>query len=109
MWTKIKNFFGSIWGGVSSLLKAVKTRIVSIAETLANDDELVELALSCVVAAAKEGLTGEKAWVSARDALVSALKEKGKALGNSEIDTLLQLVYSAYKKENAESKTDETK
>ena len=47
--------------------------------------------------AVAEGLTGEKAWVYARERLVAALKEAGRELGDCAIDTALQTVYDAWK------------
>ena len=44
-----------------------------------------------------EGLTGDKAWVKARDELVKALERAGRQLGDCAIDTALQLAYDAYK------------
>ena len=98
----IKKIWDWLVGGVKSLLDAILDTILDEAKRLTKDKDLVALALEAVKAAAREGLTGEKAWVAARDRLTTALKEAGRELGDCAIDTTLQVVYNAWKnhKEN---------
>ena len=98
----LKKIWDWLVGGVKSLLDAILDTILDEAKRLTEDKDLVALALEAVKAAAHEGLTGEKAWVAARDRLTTALKEAGRQLGDCAIDTTLQTVYSAWKnhKEN---------
>ena len=98
----LKKIWDWLVGGVKSLLDAILDTILDEAKRLTKDKDLVALALEAVKAAAREGLTGEKAWVAARDRLTTALKEAGRELGDCAIDTTLQVVYNAWKnhKEN---------
>lgn len=98
----LKKIWDWLVGGVKSLLDAILDTILDEAKRLTEDKDLVALALEAVKAAAHEGLTGEKAWVAARDRLTTALKEAGRELGDCAIDTTLQVVYNAWKnhKEN---------
>lgn len=84
-------------GAVKDLLAAVCDTVLERAKAIAKDKELVNLALDAVSAAAKEGLTGEKAWVKARDLFVQGLASAGRELGDCAIDTTLQIVYDAWK------------
>ena len=84
-------------GGVRSLLLAVCEAVVARAKAIAEDDELVNLCLEAIQAAATEGLTGDKAWVAAREKLVAALKAAGIETAAVTIDTTLQVVYDAWK------------
>lgn len=93
----LKKFWDWLWGGVKSLLDAVLDTILEEAKRLTEDKELVALALDAVKAAAREGLTGDKAWTAARDRFTAALKEAGEALSDTAIDTTLQLVYAGWK------------
>ena len=82
---------------MKTLLLAVCEAVVSRAKTVAEDEELVNLCLTAIQAAITEGLTGDKAWVYARDKLVASLKSTGRELGDCAIDTALQCVYDAWK------------
>ena len=98
----LKKIWDWLVGGVKSLLDAILDTILDEAKRLVKDKELCAFALEAVKAAAHEGLTGEKAWVAARDRFTTALKEAGRELGDCAIDTTLQVVYNAWKnhKEN---------
>ncbi|MEG2613762.1 MAG: hypothetical protein RR996_01845 [Alistipes sp.] len=93
--------FRSIWNFICRTAKTLLTEIcralVQRAKELAEDKQLVSLALDAVQAAATQGLTGEQAWVSARDRFTAALKDAGKELGNCAIDTTLQQTYAAFR------------
>ena len=95
------SWFKTLWdwirGVAKTLLSAVCEAVVAKAKELAEDKELVSLALDAVQAAAREGLTGEKAWAAARNRFTIALREAGRELGDCAIDTALQTVYSAWK------------
>ncbi len=93
----LKRLWDWIRGGVRSLLLAVCEAVIERAKAIAEDDELVGLCLEAIQAAVAEGLTGDKAWVYARDRLVAALKAAGRELGDCAIDTALQTVYDAWK------------
>lgn len=99
----LKKLWDWLWGGVKTLLATVLDTILEEAKRLTEDNELVALALDAVKAAAHEGLTGEKAWLYARDKFTAALKEAGRELGNCAIDTTLQVVYSAWKSTKQEN------
>ena len=62
-----------------------------------NDEDNQALAVAAVKAAIDEGLRGEPAWASARDALVAQLKKSGQEASNTCIDTILQNAYCAVK------------
>lgn len=94
MFKSILNYIMSIG---KSLVKKICISIIEKSKAIAKDKDIVNLALKAIDAAAKEGLTGEKAWVVARDKLTKALKEAGKELGDCAIDTTLQNTYAAYK------------
>ena len=98
------NWLKSLWdwicGAAKSLLATVCDAVIAKAKELAEDKQLVSLALDAVQAAAAEGLTGDKAWVAARDRFVAALKAAGRELGNCAIDTALQSTYNAWKNRN---------
>jgi hypothetical protein len=93
----LKSVWNWICGGVKGLLGVVAKSIIERAKAIAKEKDLVELALVAIAAAAKEGLTGDKAWVKARDEFTKALKESGKELGDCAIDTVLQVTYDAWK------------
>lgn len=93
----LKRFWNWLCGAVRTLLDAVLDAVIEKAKDVAADKDLAALALDAVKAAAHEGLTGDKAWVAARDRFVAALKEAGKALTDTAIDTTLQLVYAGWK------------
>ena len=92
--SKLLSFLGFT---AKALLKAVASAVLSRAKEQAQDGELLALALEACQAAAKEGLTGEKAWVSARDKLTSALAQAGRTLADTALDTALQTTYDAWK------------
>lgn len=93
----LKKLWDWLCGTVRDLLSAVLDTVVDKAKELADDKDLAALALDAVKAAAHEGLTGEKAWVAARDRFVAALREAGRALTDTAIDTTLQNIYAAWK------------
>ena len=93
----LKTLWDWIRGTLRSILDAVLDAVVDRAKELAADKDLAALALDAVKAAAHEGLTGEKAWVYARDKFIAALKDAGRELGNCAIDTTLQNIYAAWK------------
>mgnify|MGYP001777615060 CR=1 FL=1 len=95
----LKQVWEWIVGVGRTLLTAICEAVVDRAKEVAEDKALVDLCLNAVKAAAKEGLTGEKAWVKAREELVAALKRAGRELGDCAIDTALQLTYAAWKAE----------
>ena len=84
-------------GAVKSIVETVAEAVVARAKEIAKDKDLINLALNAVMAAAKDGLTGDDAWVKARDQFTDALKKAGYELGNCAIDTTLQCVYAAWK------------
>ncbi len=93
----LKRLWDWVCGGVRTLLQAICEKVIERAKEVAEDKALVGLCLEAVQAAVAEGLTGEKAWVYARERLVAALKEAGRELGDCAIDTALQTVYDAWK------------
>lgn len=96
----LKKAWGWLCGAVKDLLSIVCDTVLERAKEIARDRELTSLALTAVQAAAKEGLTGEKAWVKARDVFTKALASAGRDLGDCAIDTALQVVYDAWKNRN---------
>lgn len=93
----LKKLWNWVCGFGRTLLMAICEKVVDRAKEVAEDEELVNLCLNAIQAAATEGLTGDKAWVKARDELVKALERAGRQLGDCAIDTALQLAYDAYK------------
>lgn len=93
----LKNLWNWLWGKAKALLACVLDEVIEQAKEIAEEKELAALALDAVQAAA-EGLKGEEAWTAARDRFVKALKEAGRELTDTAIDTLLQNVYSAWKR-----------
>lgn len=95
------NILKSIWNWLTAafrtLLDAVLDAVIEKAKDVAEDKQIAALALDAVKSAAHEGLTGEKAWVFARDKFTAALKDAGEVLTDTAIDTTLQLVYAAWK------------
>ncbi len=93
--------FRKVWdwlrGTVKGILEMVCDKVLARAKEIVADKEIIGLALNAARAAASEGLTGEKAWVKARERFVSALKEAGRELGDCAVDTTLQLTYDAWK------------
>lgn len=93
----LKDIWNWICGTVSTILDAVVDAVVAKAKALAEDKDLAGLALDAVRAAAKQGLAGDAAWVEARNRFVTALKEAGRELGDTAIDTVLQNIYAGWK------------
>lgn len=93
----LKDIWNWICGNVRDLVSAVVDAVVAKAKALAEDKDLARLALDAVRAAAKQGLTGDAAWVEARNRFVTALKETGRELGDTAIDTILQNIYAGWK------------
>lgn len=93
----LKKLWNWVCGVGRTLLMAICEKVVDRAKEVAEDKELVNLCLNAIQAAATEGLTGEKAWVRARDELVAAIKRAGRELGDCAIDTALQVVYDSWK------------
>lgn len=84
---------GAVADFIDDLISAMKDKILDIT----SDRELLQLCVDAIEAAIREGLTGDKAWVFARDRLTSALKTAGKELTDCALDTALQNAYAAYK------------
>lgn len=99
----LKKLWNWLWGRVKTLLDTILDTILNEAKLLTKDKDLVALALDAVKAAAREGLTGDKAWTAARDRFTAALKDAGRKLGDCAIDTTLQTVYSAWKNSKKEA------
>lgn len=93
----LKKLWNAIWGGVKTVLMAVIEAVGKRTKQITDDTELVQMCVNAIEAAVKEGLTGEKAWVYARDNLVTALKKAGRQMGNCAIDTALQVIYDGWK------------
>lgn len=98
----IKKLWNAIWGGVKTVLMAVVEAVGKRTKEITDDTELVQMCVNAIEAAVREGLTGEKAWVYARDNLVEALKKAGRQMGDCAIDTALQVIYDGWK--NRETK-----
>lgn len=93
----IKKLWDTIWGGVKTVLMAVIEAVGKRTKEIVNDTELVQMCVNAIEAAVREGLTGEKAWVYARENLVAALKKAGRQMGDCAIDTALQVIYDGWK------------
>ena len=93
----LKTAWKWLCGALRTLLGDVLSAVITRAKELTNDKDLMGAALDAVMAAAQEGLTGDKAWVFARDKLTTTLAEIGKELGATTIDTALQSTYDAWK------------
>ena len=95
------NVFKKIWnylfGKVKSLFTQVLDACLTKTKDLINDRQLMALALDAVKAAADEKLTGNKAFVKARNKLVASLKEAGIELKSSTINLAIELVYNGLK------------
>ena len=98
----LKKLWNAIWGGVKTVIVAVVEAVAKRTKEITDDTELVQLCVNAIEAAAKEGLTGDKAWVYARDKLVASLKEAGRQMGNCAIDTALQVIYDGWKNREVE-------
>lgn len=93
----LKKLWDWVCGVAKTLLDAVLDKVLERAKEIRARRELAALALEAVKAAAHEGLTGEKAWVAARDRLTAALKAAGLEVAAVTIDTTIQVVYDAWK------------
>lgn len=93
----LKKLWDAIWGGVKTVILAVIDAVAKRTKEITDDTELVQMCVNAIEAAVKEGLTGEKAWVYAREKLVAALKDAGRQMGDCAIDTALQLIYDGWK------------
>lgn len=93
----LKELWNKIWGGVKTVVMAVVEAVCKRTKEITDDTELVQMCVDAIEAAVKEGLTGEKAWVYARDKLVAALKDAGRQMGDCAIDTALQVTYDGWK------------
>lgn len=93
----LKKLWNAIWGGVKTVVMAVVEAVAKRTKQITDDTELVQMCVNAIEAAVREGLTGEKAWVFARDNLVAALKKAGRQMGNCAIDTALQVIYDGWK------------
>lgn len=93
----LKKLWDAIWGGVKTVILAVVDAVAKRTKEITDDTELVQLCVDAIEAAVKEGLTGEKAWVYARDRLVKSLQETGRQMGDCAIDTALQVIYDGWK------------
>ncbi len=96
----LKKLWDWVCGVAKTLLDKIVGQVIDRVRDIVENRELTALALEAVKAAAHEGLTDDKAWVYARDKLVSALKSAGRELGDCAVDTLLQVVYDAWKNRN---------
>lgn len=95
--TWLKKLWDWLVGAAKRLLDAVLDKVLDRAKEVLDQREVAALALEAIKAAAHEGLTGQKAWVAARNKLVVALREAGIELGECAVDTTLQLIYDAWK------------
>lgn len=93
----LKKLWDAIWGGVKTVILAVVEAVAKRTKEITDDTELVQMCVNAIEAAVKEGLTGEKAWVYARDNLVKALQDAGRQMGDCAIDTALQVIYDGWK------------
>lgn len=93
----LKRLWDAIWGGMKTVILAVVEAVAKRTKEITDDTELVQMCVNAIEAAVKEGLTGEKAWVYARDKLVAALKDAGRQMGDCAIDTALQVIYDGWK------------
>ncbi len=92
-WTTIANFFKK---AVKALWSFAAPGLRQAASDFVNNPQLQQAAREAVYAAARQGLTGDKAWVSARDNLTAQLKDTGIKVAANWIDTLLQNAYFAF-------------
>lgn len=93
----LKKIWNYLFGKVKTLFTTVLDFCFSETKRLISDKQLMALALDAVKAAADEKLTGNKAFVKARDAFVTAAKEAGIELKDSTINLVIELVYNGFK------------
>ena len=98
----LKRLWSAIWGGVKTVILAVVEAVAKRTKEITDDTELVQLCVDAIEAAVKEGLTGEQAWVYAREKLVAGLKDAGRQMGNCAVDTALQVIYDGWKNREVE-------
>ena len=105
-----KRFWNWLCGKAEKLFEVIMPAVKTAVTTFLNDETNQTLAIAAVKAAIDEGLRGDKAWVTARDALVTQLETSGKSVAATLIDTLLQNAYCAVKYavtgENSDSTED---
>jgi hypothetical protein len=92
-----KTMWNYLFGKVKDLLAQVIDFAFTTTKDILDDKELMALALDAIKAAAKEQLTGEKAFVAARDKFVNAAKDAGKELKDSTVNYIIELVYNSWK------------
>ncbi len=94
------SIFSKVWNWFVGVAKAaweiVAPAVKQAAVDFVNDPKLQRAAHEAVYAAARQGLTGDKAWVTARDTLVAQLKAAGIQAAANWIDTILQNAYFAF-------------
>lgn len=93
----LKKLWNWVCGVAKTLLDKIVGQVIDRVRDIVKNRELTALALEAVKAAAHEGLTGQKAWVAARDRLTAALKAAGIEVAAVTIDTTIQVVYDAWK------------
>lgn len=93
----LKKIWDYLFGKVKDLLTSVIDFAFTTTKDILEDKELMALALDAVKAAATEQLTGEKAFVAARNKFVAAAKDAGKELKDSTINYIIELVYNSWK------------
>lgn len=98
----LKRLWNAICGGVKTVILAVVEAVSKRIKEITDDTDLVQLCVDAIEAAVKEGLTGDKAWVYARDKLVASLKDAGRQMGDCAIDTALQVIYDGWKNREVE-------
>lgn len=95
------NIFKKVWNYLFGKVKDLLTAVIDFAFTstkdILEDKELIALALDAIKAAAKDQLTGENAFVAARDKFTTAAKEAGKELKDSTVNYIIELVYNSWK------------
>ena len=91
------NIIAKITGFFKDLLTKIFPHIKSAAKAFIMDEAIQTAAYRCAEAAMREGLTGDKAWVYARDELVRVLGGKAKGIATNWIDTVLQNAVFALK------------
>ena len=94
-------WYQKVWswfaGGVTTVAKAVyelvASGVKSAATSFVNDPQNQQVAINAVRAAISEGLTGDKAWVAARDAMLKQFSDSAQGIADNWLDTLLQNAY----------------
>lgn len=95
------NIFKKVWNYLFGKVKDLLTAVIDFAFTstkdILEDKELMALALDAIKAAAKDQLTGEKAFTTARDKFVEAAKAAGREIKDSTVNYIIELVYNSWK------------